>query len=260
MNAGPLVPSVIVTGAASGIGRGVAKTLAVSGVKLGLIDINAAALSSLVSECNELGADAYACAADVADALAVAEAVESFVERAGYLTCVVCCAGIALTGDVLSLSMDTWQRTLDINLTGVFMTAKYTVGHLIKYPDSAFVAISSDSGIKGSQGYSAYCASKHGVIGLVRCMALDYGKHGLRSNVVCPGFVDTPMAARLFNGDDTVKKSYEDRIPLRRFAQVDDVANAVCHLLSPQASYANGMVYVLDGGTSVGTYGVLTSA
>ncbi|WP_439623340.1 SDR family NAD(P)-dependent oxidoreductase [Shinella sp.] len=249
--------SILISGAASGIGRATALGLAKSGAALTLFDLNASALSEVASACRNKGAAVLEVAGDASSDADVAAAVARTVEVHGFLSDVVAAAGVARKGDVTTLTDETWAITIAVNLTGPFLLARHAVPHLLKNPTSAFVAVSSDSGVRGSRGYAAYSASKHGVVGLIRCMALDHGPEGLRSNVVCPSFVDTPMADSLLKESGGVydRAFYERRVPLGRFAQPAEVANAIGHLLSPQSSYANGMVYVLDGGTTAGTFG-----
>ncbi|TPK60082.1 SDR family oxidoreductase [Mesorhizobium sp. B2-4-19] len=247
---------VLISGAASGIGRAVALKLAGEGARLGLFDLNAEALSEVVAECGAPDAGIVAICGDVSNDNDVEGAVARLVNEFGRLSGVVCAAGVALKGDVTNVTDDVWDRTLAVNLTGTFLMARHAMPRLAECAPSGFVAVSSDAGVRGSRGYAAYCASKHGVVGLVRCMALDHGPQGVRSNVVCPTFVDTPMAQGLLkDGGRYDRAFYESRIPLGRFARADEVADAICHLLSPQASYANGSVYVLDGGTTAGTFG-----
>lgn len=107
----------------------------------------------------------------------------------------------------------------------------------------------------GAQGFAAYCASTHAVIGLIKCMALDHGPQGIRSNAVCPGLVDTPMADAIFADTSDAERDYFRRtVPLGRFATPEEVAAAVAHLSSPDATYANGMTYRLDGGSTAGYF------
>lgn len=119
----------------------------------------------------------------------------------------------------------------------------------------AFVEIASDGGVQGAQEGGAYCATKHGVVGLVRCLALDHGPKGIRCNAVCPGFVETPMAERIFvEMSVEERKAWEETGPLGRFARPDEVAAAVAHITSEEASYLNGAVYSLDGGATAGYF------
>lgn len=249
--------SILLSGAASGIGRATALALAADGVALTLFDLNGPALSKVADACRSKGATALDLYGDTSSDADVATAVQRAVKQYGFLSGVVAAAGIARKGDVTTLSDEIWQTMLAVNLTGPFLLARHAVPYLVQNPVSGFVAVSSDSGVRGSRGYAAYSASKHGVVGLIRCMALDHGPQGLRSNVVCPTFVDTPMADGLLkDGGGTYDRAfYERRVPLGRFARAEEVADAIAHLLSPQASYANGMVYVLDGGTTAGTFG-----
>jgi meso-butanediol dehydrogenase/(S,S)-butanediol dehydrogenase/diacetyl reductase len=247
---------VLISGAASGIGRATALKLASRGADLGLFDLNDGALAAVAAECEALGARTLATAGDVSNDADVAGAVAGLLQKFDRLCGVVCAAGVALKGDVTNLTDEVWSKTLAVNLTGTFLMARHAMPHLAAHAPSGFVAVSSDSGVRGSSGYAAYCASKHGVVGLVRCMALDHGPQGVRSNVVCPTFVDTPMATGLLrDGGRHDRAFYESRVPLGRFARADEVADAICHLLSAEASYANGLVYVLDGGTTAGTFG-----
>jgi NAD(P)-dependent dehydrogenase (short-subunit alcohol dehydrogenase family) len=174
------------------------------------------------------------------------------------LHAVVTCAGVARTGLVHELAKDDWEFMLAVNLTGTWLMSKYSMPMFMEQNGGAFVAVGSDASVRGASGYAAYCASKHGVLGLVRCLALDYGAWGVRSNVVCPGFVQTPMMDSLFaqaSDPDAEMKSYAQEVPLGRFAQPAEVAKVIYHLASEEASYTNGVVYSLDGGATAGHFG-----
>lgn len=192
---------------------------------------------------------------DVTDEARVEAAVASTANELGPLLTAVAAAGVELVGGTPETTLDDWSHVLAVNLTGVFLTAKYVIPHLEQCEESAFVALSSDAGIQGAAGFGAYCASKHGVIGLIRSLALDHGPQGVRCNAVCPGFVETPMAARIFAGLPAAERErWQRTVPLGRFARPEEVADAVAHVTSPQASYMNGHTYLLDGGGTAGHF------
>lgn len=247
--------SAVVTGAASGIGREAALALARRGAAVALLDRDGAKAQVLADEIAGAGGRAIAVATDVTDSAQVKAAIDKAAAAHGGLDTVVAAAGIALTGSVLQMAEADWHRTIAVNLTGPYLTARHAVPHLLERGGGSYVAISSDAGIRGSMGFAAYCASKHAVMGLVRCLALDHGHQGIRSNEICPSFVDTPMADQLLADGNVPEKSfYERRVPLGRFAQAAEVARVILHLTSAEASYTNGMYYVIDGGTTAGTY------
>lgn len=241
-----------VTGAASGIGRQVAIRAAQDGYRVVGVDRDSTGLDATIRDVENEGIAGIAAVADVTNADALEDAARRAVKSFGRIDLVVAAAGIEVLGNIAELDIADWQRSLDVTLTGTFLTARATVASLIQ-SRGAFVAISSDAGTTGAQGYAAYCAAKHGVVGLVRCMALDHGPAGVRSNVVCPGFVDTPMARRLFDASPAgTEEFYRSTIPLGRFATPDDVADTVLHLAVSR--YANGLVYSLDGGSTAGYF------
>ena len=244
----------IVTGATSGIGRAVAVRLAKRGAAVAVLGRNAAAAQQVAAELVDAGGVAFVAQADVSNAGQVQAAVSRFVAEYGGIDTVVASAGIALTGHVTDCDLADWDRLMATNLNGVFYLARYTIPELLK-SRGTFTAISSDAGVQGACGYAAYCASKHAINGLIKCLALDYGSKGVRCNSVCPGFVETPMAEQLLTGASAEEvEFYKGIVPIGRFARPDEVAAAVAHLSSAEASYVNGMIYNLDGGSTAGFY------
>lgn len=144
----------------------------------------------------------------------LASAIDSFAHSGEGLDTVIAAAGVARGGLIQRMSEAAWDHVIDVNLKGTFLLARQTLPLLQRRGGGAFVAVSSDAGVMGSVAYGAYCASKHGVIGLVKAMALDHGREGIRSNVVCPGFVDTPMAQRIFSkAPPGTRAAFEKAVP-----------------------------------------------
>jgi meso-butanediol dehydrogenase / (S,S)-butanediol dehydrogenase / diacetyl reductase len=247
----------MVTGAGSGIGRATAARLASRGAVVALVDRDERGLEATVTLIADGGGTALAVASDVTDLDQVRSAVERVVSEFGSLRTVVACAGIEVVGTIPEMALEDWERVIAVNLTGVFHTARATIPRLVAAGGGAFVAVSSDAGVQGAAGFGAYCASKHGVIGLIRSLALDHGPQGVRCNVVCPGFVETPMAERIFAGHGAEERAaWERTVPLGRFARPEEVAASIAFLTSEEAAYANGLVYVLDGGATAGYFEV----
>lgn len=247
--------TALVTGAASGIGRATAIRLAQGGVAVAALDRDAAAVAGVVEEVEASGGKAIGQVVDVTDAEALGAAIGFSVTEFGGLDAVAACAGIEVTGTIETMQDADWARAIAVNLTGVMLTARYAIPAMVTSGGGAFVAMGSDLGVQGAPDWTPYAVSKHGVVGLVRCLALDYGPKGVRSNVVCPSFVRTPMADRIFAGASSEEQGeWERMLPLRRFASSDEVAGVIRHLLSRESSYTNGMVYMVDGGETAGLF------
>lgn len=245
--------SILITGAASGIGRAVADEAVTRGYELVLVDRNDAALNAVADAHSRAGVRCLGRVADVTDLDSLIAAVVDTRSHRAPLVAVASCAGIEVGGSILESSVEDWRRAIDVNLTGSFFTLRATLAELISTRGSA-VLISSDAGVAGAQDFTAYAASKHGVVGLMKSAALDYGPRGVRINAVAPAFVETPMADRIFDGDDVERDYWRSIVPLGRFAQPTEVAKAVLHLVGDEASYTNGHVYRVDGGTTSGFF------
>ncbi|MFQ6555933.1 SDR family oxidoreductase [Pseudomonas sp. Lb2C1-1] len=246
---------VVVTGAGSGIGQATAVAFSKQGHFVAGLDLSEEGLHKTRSL---LGDDrVHAVTLDVRDEVQVAEALK-YVRSTGLnLHAVAACAGVEKTSAVHEQSEEDWDFIVNINHKDVWLTAKSAMPIFLKQGKGAFVAIGSDASVRGASGYAPYCASKHGVLGLVRCLALDYGPSGIRSNAVCPGFVLTPMMDALLSESsdpEAEMKSYAKEVPLGCFAQPDDVAKAILHLASDEVSYTNGAIYSLDGGATAGHF------
>jgi NAD(P)-dependent dehydrogenase (short-subunit alcohol dehydrogenase family) len=232
----------------------VAVRLARRGDAIGVLDLSQAGADETVRLVEQVGGRALAVAGDVASADDLARAVAATSSRWGPLTSVVANAGIEMIGTVLDTSEERWQRAISVMLTGTFLTARATLPELIEQR-GCFVAVASDAGLSGFQNWAAYVAAKHGVVGLVRAMALDHGPQGVRVNVVCPGPTLTPMNDRVLEGVAPERAAaYARQVPLGRLAEPGAVADAVAHLTSDEARHTTGLVYSVDGGAGAGPF------
>lgn len=242
-----------ITGAGSGIGRSTSLLLASRGYAVGLMDLDAPGVEAVAEEIRLGGGRALAVTGDVSQEADVRRAVEDTTEAFGPLVAAVACAGIAVNGEVTTMDLADWRRAFAVNVDGVMHTARAAIPSIRQRGGGgAFVAISSDAGVIGSADWAPYTASKHAVIGLVRSFALDYGPEGIRSNVVAPAFVDTPMTDQIFEGAEDDRPGWAKRIPLQRFAKPEEVARVIAHLVSDESSFTNGHVYMVDGGETAG--------
>jgi meso-butanediol dehydrogenase / (S,S)-butanediol dehydrogenase / diacetyl reductase len=247
--------SAFVTGAGSGIGRATALRLARGGAAVAAFDRDEAGVGGAVEEIEASGGSGIGIVGDVTDGDALGDAVARTAAELGGLDAVAACAGIEATGTVETLREADWDRTLAVNLTGVMLTARHTIPAMLAGEGGAFVAIASDLGVQGAADWTPYAVSKHGVVGLVRCLALDYGPRGVRSNVVCPSFVKTPMGERILNeAPPGEQDGWQKLLPLGRISSPDEIAAVIFHLLSREASYTNGLVYMIDGGETAGLF------
>lgn len=247
----------VITGAASGIGQATAIVFAQAGYTVVGADRDLVGLEQTAEQIKAIGCVFDFRAVDVANKFEVSALVAHAKEHFGWISAVVSCAGVARTGRIDQMPQSDWDLQIAVNLTGTYLLAKSAMEVFMEQKGGSFIAVSSDAGVRGASGYAAYCASKHGVIGLVRCLALDYGAFGIRSNAVCPGFVQTKMMDQLFAeaaNPEGEKLSYMKEVPLGRFAAPEEVGKVIKHLSSEDAAYTNGMIYALDGGVTAGHF------
>lgn len=241
------MPVAVVTGAAQGIGRRTAEVLAERGFDLALLDLQTA--SETAAAARKIGRDVLGFTGSVADEAAVRAFADAVRQRWGAADVAVNNAGIALICPAESTSTEQFRRVLEINLLGPFLVAKAFAAAMLERNSGSIVNVASIAGLAGVADRAAYNASKHGLIGLTRTLAAEWGGRGVRCNAVCPGWVKTPM-------DDASQGegAYSDaditaRVPMGRFASPDDIAHAIAFLADPQQSgFVNGHTLVVDGG------------
>lgn len=240
--------SVIVTGAGSGIGRAAALAFAAEGARLIVADMNQSSGDATARQIRDHGGEATFVRTDVSRARDCAAMVEAAVERYGRLDAAFNNAGINLAvAPIADVSEEEWARILGVNLTGVFLCMKHEIPALKRSGGGAIVNTASVGGVIGTAGVTAYCATKHGVVGLTKSAALDHIADGIRINAVCPGGTRTEMLAEWFK-DPAVERRALEHTPIGRMASPEEIAKAVLFLASDEASFMVGHALIADGG------------
>jgi NAD(P)-dependent dehydrogenase (short-subunit alcohol dehydrogenase family) len=240
----------VITGAASGIGRATALIFAREGAKLLLADVQEEAGAETVGKVVDLGAQAQFMRVDVAKFTDVQAMVAKAVEAYGRLDCAFNNAGIDGRGGLIhECTEENWNRVIAINLTGVWLCMKAEVTQILAQGGGgAIVNTSSVAGLAGGAGLPAYIASKHGVAGLTRAAALEYGRHNIRVNAVCPGPIRTPMLEKLLRRRDDAEAKMARAEPLKRLGEPSEIGETVAWLCSDRASFVHGLPMPVDGG------------
>lgn len=240
---------VLVTGAASGIGRATAERLAGEGARVVCADLQQDALDACVRALREAGGEADATRCDVSRAEDAAESVAFAVERFGQLDVLCNIAGILRFGHSHEHPLDAWNRILAVNLTGTFLLCQAALPELLRTRGN-IVNMASAAAIKGQPWSVAYNASKGGVVALTRGLAVEYGQQGLRVNAVSPASIQTPITEAFHLPEGANPKLLERIMPLSGFAKPEACAATIAFLASDDASHVNGANLVVDGGMS----------
>lgn len=239
----PVAPVALVTGAGGGIGSAIAERLGADGYRVACVDLDADRCAR--TAVGVPGAEPFTC--DVSDAAAVDGLRAEVTGRLGEVRLLVNAAGVFFRHRVPDLAEADWDRVLDVNLKGPFLTCRAFLPAMVAARSGCVVNVASTAGVRGGRDRAAYCASKGGLVLLTRSLALDHGPDGVRVNCLCPGLIDTEMADWI-RQDPPALQQWEASLPVGRMGTPAEMAAAVSFLAGPDAAYLQGAVLMADGG------------
>ena len=243
---------ILITGATGGIGQGICKALALHSPENLTLTVastqNGERLTTLLRTLHGMGVQAQGVVGDVTRPDDVRRMVQEALTGAGDLDALVCVAGASGPGQLADLSLEQWDLTFNLNTRSVFLMAQAAYPSL-KRTRGSITAIASMSGLHPHPGYGAYSSAKAALIMLCRQLAQEWGPEGIRTNTVCPGMVRTPLTEAVYQ-DAAILARRETLVPMGRIGRPDDIGQAVCYLISANASYVNGQNLVVDGGVA----------
>jgi NAD(P)-dependent dehydrogenase (short-subunit alcohol dehydrogenase family) len=241
---------IIITGGSTGIGRAAALRCAADGAAVVVADVNTAAGQATATEIEQAGGRAAFIATDVVDGAQVRQLVADTVRRYGKLDGAFNNAGIeGGFSNTVKMTEEAFDRTIAVNLKGVWLCLKYQIEQfLAQGTGGAIVNTASVAGLVGTRGGIAYCASKHGVVGMTKCAALDFSRKRIRVNAVCPGIIQTPMLERMAAERGLGLETYAAQEPVGRLGEPREIGDTVAWLLSDESSFVTGVSMPVDGG------------
>ncbi|NLP59259.1 SDR family NAD(P)-dependent oxidoreductase [Lutibacter sp. B1] len=242
--------TILITGAATGIGRATAKAFAECGTQVVIGDINPDAAET-VRLIEEKGQNAIFIETDVSDADSVKNLVEQTVQKYGIIDFAFNNAGVLCpTASLADMDEKDFDKTIAVDLKGVFLCMKYEIEAMLKTNGGAIVNTASVAGVVADPDMAPYVAAKHGVIGLTKAAALDYAQQNIRVNAIAPGLVRTPMTERWLS-DSKMNELVTNNNPMHRAAEPQEISSSILYLCSPEASFVNGSTFVIDGGQTI---------
>jgi NAD(P)-dependent dehydrogenase (short-subunit alcohol dehydrogenase family) len=244
----------LVTGAARGIGKGIATRFAKEGAKVGIVDLREADCQAVVDEITAAGGEAIALGADISDEAQVNRAVARLRERFDVCTVLVNNAAVMPAGPIHETLPADFDRCLAVNLRGTYLMCRAVIPGMLEAGRGSIIHMSSVTGILGLPGLAAYSTTKAGLSGLARAMSTDYARLGIRVNAVAPGTIDSPMLHDFLaaqKNPEPLRQQFDDMHPIGRVGQIDEVASVFVFLASDEASFITGATYTVDGGLSV---------
>jgi len=236
---------VVVTGAGRGIGRAIALKFAAEGAEIACVSRTAENSEKVAGEVRALGRKAWAHAVDVADGAAVNAAAEKILAEAGRVDVLINNAGVTRDGLLMRMSEADWDTVLDTNLKGAFLFTKALTRALLKQRSGRIINVASIIGLIGNAGQCNYAASKAALIGFTKSAARELASRGITVNAIAPGFIETDMTAAV---NEEWRKELLSKIPLNRFGQPEEIADAALFLAGPAGRYITGQVLTVDGG------------
>jgi 3-oxoacyl-[acyl-carrier protein] reductase len=238
--------TALVTGASRGIGRAIALRFAEEGANVAFTFLSSVEKGqALEAELAAKGVKAKGYRSDASDHKAAEELVNAVIKDLGGLDVLVNNAGITKDGLLMRMSEEQWDTVITVNLKSVFNLTKAATRHLMKQKTGSIINLTSVVGLRGNAGQANYAASKAGIIGFTKSVALELGSRNIRSNAIAPGFIETEMTGEL---DAKVVEEWKQGIPLKRAGTADDVANCAVFLASDRTAYITGQVLQVDGG------------
>ncbi|MFC5045724.1 3-oxoacyl-[acyl-carrier-protein] reductase [Aquimarina hainanensis] len=238
--------TAIITGASRGIGKGIAQVFAKQGANVAFTySSSVEAANELEKELTDLGVKAKGYQSNAADFAQAQDLVASVLETFGSIDVLINNAGITKDNLLMRMGEEDFDKVIEVNLKSVFNMTKAVQRTMLKQRKGSIINMSSVVGVKGNAGQANYAASKAGIIGFTKSVALELGSRNIRSNVVAPGFIETEMTAKL---DEKVVEGWTSAIPLKRGGTTEDIANACLFLASDMSSYVTGQVLQVDGG------------
>lgn len=245
----------VVTGAGSGIGRAGAMIMAEEGAIVVIADRDNAAGEATAADIRDAGGRAEAVATDVGNDMAVEELIAGTLSRHGRIDILHSHAGIQVGGTLTEVSTDGMDASWRINVRAQFLAAKTVMPAMIAQGGGVILNTASNSGVFYDREMIAYATSKHAVVAMTRQMSLDYARHNVRINALCPGWVDTPFNEPFIaqmGGRDAIENYVRTKIPMGRWASAQEIAEAILFLVSDRSSFMTGQALVVDGGESIG--------
>ena len=241
----------IVTGAASGIGEASAHLLAKRGARVAVADLNAEGAEAVAKQISASGGEAFALNLDVTDPAQNQNAVDTVRERYAALDIAHLNAGIAAGSSILETTLEEWDSVHAVNQRGVFLGLQAVAKAMVELGSGGSIIItSSGAGLRGGGRMGTYCATKHGVLGLMKCAAIDLAPHKIRVNAVCPGVIDTPILGPIHGNDEILQGAFARAHPIGRVGKPEEVAQLVAFLASDESSFITATAHPVDGGMS----------